>query len=194
MRCWWGGLFIPILSGWVLLLLAVYLNVRLVYGSAVRRVYGKTPGPLPLHDHVPPLLMLGGADGDRRAGPGPESPAARGDVYQCPSPGPARAAVELIDSTRFRQLNLSARSCASPHMVNVGFHDPDVGNKPPRGDIDIADSMRPIIESDDGRRRILADPQRGRLVHDDRQADLLLARPARLLCAAGYGLLPPCKG
>lgn len=54
-----GSLFIPILSGWVLLLLAVYLNVRLVYGSAVRRVYGKTPGPLPLHDHVPPLLMLG---------------------------------------------------------------------------------------------------------------------------------------
>jgi hypothetical protein len=54
-----GSLFIPILSGWVLLLLAVYLNVRLVYGSAVRRVYGKTSRPLPLHDHVPPLLMLG---------------------------------------------------------------------------------------------------------------------------------------
>jgi hypothetical protein len=54
-----GSLFIPILSGWVLLLLAVYLNVRLVYRSAVRRVYGKMPGPLPLHDQFPPLLMLG---------------------------------------------------------------------------------------------------------------------------------------
>jgi hypothetical protein len=54
-----GSLFIPILSGWVLLLLAVYLNVRLPYASAVRRVYGKAPGRLPLHDHFPPLLMLG---------------------------------------------------------------------------------------------------------------------------------------
>jgi hypothetical protein len=32
---------------------------------------------------------------------------------------------------RFLQLNLSAKSCANPHMVNVGFHDPDVGNNPP---------------------------------------------------------------
>ena len=54
-----ASLFIPIVSSWVLLLLAVYLNVRLLYGSAVRRVYGNVPGPLPLHDHFPPLLMLG---------------------------------------------------------------------------------------------------------------------------------------
>jgi hypothetical protein len=37
--------------------------------------------------------------------------------------------------------------------------------------------MRPIIQPDDGRGRILPDPQPRRLVHDDRQADLLLARP-----------------
>ncbi|GAA5013433.1 EI24 domain-containing protein [Massilia kyonggiensis] len=54
-----GCLFVPILSGWVLLLLAVYLNVRLPYASAVRRVHGKVRGRLPLHDHFPPLLMLG---------------------------------------------------------------------------------------------------------------------------------------
>jgi hypothetical protein len=40
--------------------------------------------------------------------------------------------------------------------------------------------VRPIIQPDDGRRWIFPDPQRRRLVHDDRQPDLLLARPARL--------------
>ena len=54
-----ASLFIPIVSSWVLLLFAVYLNVRLLYGSAIRRVYGRRPGPLPLHDQFPPLLMLG---------------------------------------------------------------------------------------------------------------------------------------
>lgn len=29
------------------------------------------------------------------------------------------------------QPNRSAKSCANPHMVKVGFHDPEVGNSAP---------------------------------------------------------------
>ena len=42
-----------------------------------------------------------------------------------------RTAVALTGSTRSRQLSFSAKSCANPHMVSVGFHDADVGNNPP---------------------------------------------------------------
>lgn len=53
------GLTIPILSGYLLLLIALYINVRLLYPSAVKRVYAAIPGRLPLHEHFRPLLMLG---------------------------------------------------------------------------------------------------------------------------------------